>query len=230
MMEKSPNATKTGLREKSRVLLRWLLKLWPFFVFLIGLGVSYYLLSKDFNEIALIALIAATLLYALVTYLHIDTSRKTAREVRKSRFASLQPIIVMGRNISHGAMTNERHVSEQDTLADKTWLHNVGQGPALNLGFSMKEPSRKKPLLTLTGSKLSALSPGESYELSLLTIKDWKRKGKHDLVVQYEDVFGKRWRSGLELDYDHHLDKFAIKNFFYERVKPAKTQSPSQKS
>jgi hypothetical protein len=48
--------------------------------------------------------------------------------------------------------------------------------------------------------------------------------------VDYEDVFGKKWRSGLELDYDPHLDKFAIKNFFYERVKPAKTQSPSQKS
>ncbi len=59
-MEKSPNETKTDLREKCRVLLRWLLKLWPFFVFLIGLGVSYYLLSKDFDEIALITLIAAT--------------------------------------------------------------------------------------------------------------------------------------------------------------------------
>jgi len=229
-MEKSPNATKTGLREKCKVVLRWLLKLWAFIVFLVGLGVSYYLLSEDFDEIALIALIGATLLYALVTYLHIDTSRRTAIEVRKSRFASLQPIIVMGRNISHGAILNERQVEEQDTIANTTWLHNVGWGPALNLGFSMKEPNRKKPLLNIEGRKLSALSPGESYELSLLTIKDWKRKGKHDLVVEYEDVFGKKWCSGLELDYDPHTDKFAVKGIFYERVKPAKKQPASQQS
>jgi len=40
----------------------------------------------------------------------------------------------------------------------------------------------------------------------------------HDLVVQYEDVLGRKWRSGLELNCTQGEGKFTVKNLFYEKI------------
>lgn len=197
--------------------LRKLCWLWTLILFLVGITVAYYFVSQDFDKLALIVLIAVTLIFAFFTYLQAEATRKMAKDLRDAKFASFQPVIVMGRNVSYGPMRDERQISEQVTLDDRTWLHNVGYGPALNLRFFLKEPNRKNPITVFPGNQLNALSTNESYELMLINIQGWKRKGRHDLVVEYEDVFGRRWCSGLELDYDAHLDKFAIKKFFYEK-------------
>jgi hypothetical protein len=202
--------------------LRKLCWLWTLILFLVGISVAYYFVSQDFDKLALIVLIAVTLIFAFFTYLQAEASRKMAKDLRDSKFASFQPIIVMGRNVSYGPMKDERQISEQVTLDDRTWLHNVGYGPALNLRFFLKEPNRKSPVTIFPGNQLNALSIKESYELMLINIQGWKRKGRHDLVVEYEDIFGRKWSSGLELDYDAHLDKFAIKKFFYEKLEPLK--------
>lgn len=207
---------------KRHKVLHKLCGLWPLIVFLAGLGLAYYFVSQDFDRLALIVLIAVTLVFAFFTYLQAEASRKTVKEIQKSRFASFQPIIVMGRDVTAGEMRNERKVSEQTIIEDRTRLYNVGPGPALNLSFFLKEPNRKKPITIFRGSRLSALTSGEYYELMLVNIEGWKRKGLHDLVVEYEDIFGKKWCSGLELDYDAHLDKFAIRGFFYEKLDPPK--------
>jgi hypothetical protein len=224
-MKQANQEQKPGISKK-RWVLRKLYKLCPIVLFLVGLGVSYFLVSKDLDKFALTAVVAVTLLFAFFTYLQADAGRKMAKEVRKSRFASLQPIIVVGRNATSGEMRDRRQISEQDTIDDRTWLFNVGPGPALNLRFFLKEPDRRKPTLVLEGSPLSVLAPGEEYELLLVTMRDWKRKSRHDLVVEYEDVFGRRWCSGLELDYAPQVDKFAVLKVFYERLEQKKNNLP----
>lgn len=196
--------------------------LWTLILFLIGIGVAYYLMSQDFDKLALIVLIAVTLIFAFFTYLQAEASRKMAKDLRDSKFASFQPLIVMGLVVSYGELNRERQLKDQGTIDDRTKLYNIGRGPALNLQFFLKEPNRKKPVTIFPGGQFSVLPPGDCYELLLLNIRDWKRKGKHDLVVEYEDIFGRKWCSGLELDYDAHLDKFAIKKFFYEKPEPTK--------
>jgi hypothetical protein len=179
-------------------------------------------MSQDFDKLALIVLIAVTLIFAFFTYLQAEASRKMAKDLRDAKFASFQPVIVMGLVVSYGELNRERQLKDQGTIDDRTKLYNVGRGPALNLKFFLKEPNRNKPVTVFPGGQFSVLPPGDSYELLLLNIRDWKRRGKHDLVVEYDDIFGKKWCSGLELDYDAHLDKFAIKKFFYEKLEPPK--------
>jgi hypothetical protein len=216
-MKQANQEQKPGISKK-RWVLRQIYELFPIVLFLVGLGVAYFLLSKDLDKLALTAVVAVTLLFAFFTYLQAAAGRKMAKEVRKSRFASFQPIIVLGRKADYGAMKDKRLISEQDMLEDKTWLFNVGQGPALNIRFVLKEPNRLKPIQVFVGGKLSALARDEAYELELVHMRDWKRKSKHDLVIEYEDIFGQIWCSGLELDYEPHVDKFAVLKIFYEKL------------
>jgi len=220
-MKQANQEQKPGISKK-RWVLRKVYKLGPIVLFLVGLGVAYFLVSKDLDKLALTAVVAVTLLFAFFTYLQADAGRKMAKEVRKSRFASFKPIIVLGRRADYAAMKDIRLISEQDMLGDKTWLFNVGQGPALNIRFVLKEPNRLKPTQVFVGGKLSALAPDEAYELELVHMRDWKRKSKHDLVIEYEDIFGQRWCSGLELDYEPHVDKFAVLKIFYEKLEQKK--------
>jgi len=224
-MKQANQEQKPGISKK-RWVLRKLYKLLPIVLFLVGLGVAYFLLSKDLDKLALTAVVAVTLLFAFFTYLQADAGRKMANEVRKSRFASFQPIIVLGRVADYAAMKDIRLINKQDMLGDKTWLFNVGQGPALNIYFVLKEPNRLKPTQVFVGGKLSALAPDEAYELELVHMRDWKRKSKHDLVIEYEDIFGQRWCSGLELDYEPHVDKFAVLKIFYEKLELKKYNVP----
>ena len=224
-MKQASQEQKPGTSKRLWVL-RKLYELGPIVLFLVGLGVAYFLVSKDLDKLALTAVVAVTLLFAFFTYLQAAAGGKMAKEVRKSRFASFQPIIVLGRKADYGAMKDTRLISEQDMLEDKTWLFNVGQGPALNIRFVMKEPNRLKPTQVFVGGKLSALAPEEAYELKLVNMRDWKRKSKHDLVIEYEDIFGQRWCSGLELDYEPHVDKFAVLKIFYEKLRQREYSVP----
>lgn len=225
----SPKAEKGSSLTEMRMVLSKFCWLWALILLLIGIVVAYYLVSQDFDKLALIVLIAVTLIFAFFTYLQAEASRGMAKDLRDAKFASFQPVIVMGLVSSYGEIKNARFVNDQMTISDRTWLHNVGNGPALNLQFFLKEPNRKKPVTIFQGGKLGALPRDDWYELTLLSIRDWKKKGRHDLVVEYDDILGKRWCSGLELDYDAHLDKFAILRHFFEKVEPTKKDSASVK-
>ena len=170
-------------------------------------------LAECIQILIMLGLVFVTAQYAKSAAEQTGASRKMAEEMQESRFASLQPIIVMGRTIEQGPIKDARIIVEQTIISDRTWLCNVGPGPALNLHFFLKEPNRKNPSGTFSGKGLKALGPGEVHQLGIE-----KRLSSHDLVVEYEDVFGRKWCSGLELNYTEGQNEFTVINLFYEKL------------
>ncbi len=186
---------------------------------------AVWLLPAQYNEkIVSFALVLAAIMMgwgawqsrslAYSTREQISVSNRMAQEMQEARFASLQPIIVMGRTIAYGVIRDVRQIAEQTTIGDRTFLYNVGAGPALNLRFYLKEPNRKNPSGTFSGKELRALSPEEGYDLQI----EKRLSSSHDLVVEYEDVFGRKWCSGLELNYSERQNEFTVIKLFYERL------------
>lgn len=175
-------------------------------------------LAQGIQILIMFGLLLVTAQYAKSAAEQAGASRKMAKETSEAKFASLQPIVVMGRTIAYGVVRDAREIAPQTTIRDRTWLYNVGPGPALNLRFSLKEPNRKNPSGTFSGGELRALGPGEAYELVIESVIGQKRLSSHDLVVEYEDVFGRKWRSGLELNYTQGQDELTVMNLFYEKL------------
>ena len=213
-MGKSGHERETDLTKKHRTLRR----LWPPIVILIALGVAYFVIPSDFQRLALFALVAVTVVYAFFTYEQAVASRKIAEEAHESRFASFQPIVVLGRSPAPIESQDKSVVMEQTAIKHRTYLYNVGPGPALNLRFFIREPNRKNPSGDFSGKELRALGPGEVYELDLMNIFGQMRWSSHDLTVEYEDIFGGKWCSGLELNYTQEQEEFTVLNLFYEKL------------
>ena len=207
--------------KKLGLLIRW----WSVRGWLIGmvaivLAVTFDVLTlaDGLQIVIMYTLVLITAQYAKSTADQAGVSKKMAQETAEARFASLQPILVMGRTIAYGVIKDVRQIAEQTTIGDRTFLYNVGSGPALNLRFYLKEPNRKNPTGTSSGKELRALSPEEGYELNLKSVfgEQWLRS--QDLVVEYEDVFGRKWRSGLELNHTEGQKSVTVMNLFYERL------------
>jgi len=194
--------------------------------------VAVWLLPTRYNpQIESSALVLAAILIgwsalqsrslAYSTREQINVSNRMAQEMQEARFASLQPILVMGRTIAYGIIRqagDAREIAEQTTIGDRTFLYNVGSGPALNLLFYLKEPNRKNPTGTFSGKELRALSPGEACELVIKNVFGQKRLSNHDMLVEYEDVFGRKWCSGLELNYTEGQQELTVIKLFYEKL------------
>lgn len=207
----------------------WGLSLWIVPIIAVVAVVAVWLLPTRYNpQIESSALVLAAILIgwsalqsrslAYSTRDQIDVSSKMAQETQEARFASLQPIIVMGRTIAYGVIRDVRQIAEQPTIDERTFLYNVGSGPALNLQFYLKEPDRKNPSAIFSGRQLMALSPEEGYDLSLSGVfgQQWLRT--QDLVVEYEDVFGRKWCSGLELNHTEGRKDVTVMKLFYEKL------------
>ena len=166
----------------------------------------------------MLGLVVFTGFYAWSTSEQAEAGKKMAEETREATLASQQPIIVMGRAPGEGVISDTRQITEQTTIEHGTWLYNVGPGPALNLHFFLKEPNRNNASGTFSGKGLSALASGEAYLLIIQTAFGQKMLSSHDLVVEYEDVFGGKWRSGLELNYTSGQDRYTVIRLFHEKM------------
>lgn len=67
--------------------------------------------------------------------------------------------------------------------------------------FFRYERSRENPSGSFMGNqRFIALAPGDKSEIYINSLFGQARMSSHDLVVEYEDVFGRKWHSGLELN------------------------------
>lgn len=176
----------------------------------IAQGLGMLSLSEALQTLLVFALVMVTWGYALET-------RKIAKATEEANSASLRPIIVMGRNPLVRQEPVRGEVFTPTEILGRTWLHNVGPGPAINLRFSIKEPNRANTVEHFSGSSITALGSGEACELVMKDVFGQIRGFSHDLLVEYEDVFGNKWCSGLEL---RHVsgDRFTVLNLFYEKM------------
>lgn len=173
-------------------------------------------------------------LWAVLWYAY--ETKKMRHEMLESRFASFQPIIVMGRwpasleeseqevavvlgaTIKYRTWPPDRKVVREETVIyNRAWVYNLGPGVALNVRFLLETPSRKNTTATRSGPELKALGPDEVYELLLGEFGD-RMTGRCDLTAEYDDVFGRRWCSGLELVYDSQRNCYTVIKLFYERL------------
>ena len=173
-------------------------------------------LSEALQGLLVFALVMVTWGYALET-------RKIAKATEEATFASLRPIIVMGRTPSFRTQQVTGEVFTETEIVGRTWLYNMGPGPAVNLRFSLKEPNRIDTSQHVRGSSITAFGSGEVYELVLENVFDQLLWCSHDLLVEYEDVLGNKWRSGLELGYTSGADHFKVLNLFYEKMEDKPT-------
>jgi len=168
------------------------------------------------------ALVLITAEYATSAGRQAKFSSTMAKEMQESRLSSSKPILVMGRTIAYGVIKDVRQVAEQKRVGDRTFLYNVGTGPALNIQFYLKIPNRMGSSRSLAGTELRALSTQEGYEMNMDAIFGHGIQAgiqdSHDLVVEYEDIFGGKWCSGLELVCSEAPSEYEVAKLFYEKM------------
>ena len=71
--------------------IRW----WPFIIALFLLGVALFLIPAQFDRLALFALVALTMAYAVFTFQQVEASKEMIAETKEQRLASLQPIVLL---------------------------------------------------------------------------------------------------------------------------------------
>lgn len=179
------------------------------------------IVSQVFGFLSLSEAIQILLVFTLVvvTWGYALETRRIARASEEATSASLRPIIVMGRDPSFRVPQVGGEIFALTKIFDRTWLRNVGPGPAMNLRFSLEEPNRINPSGHLSGTSITAFGPGETYELVIENVFGQVRWCSHDLLVEYEDVFGNKWCSGLELSYTSGANHFAVLKLFHEKMR-----------
>lgn len=68
---------------------------WPFIAALALLAIALFLIPSEFERLALFALVAVTMAYAIFTYQQMRASREMISEVKEQRLAALQPIVIV---------------------------------------------------------------------------------------------------------------------------------------
>ncbi len=127
-------ATLLGKRTKG---IGW----WPFILSLALLAIAFFLIPAEFERLALFALVAVTMAYAIFTYQQMRASREMISEVKEQRLAALQPIIIL--KAIQKPMAGEPVTS---MLRSEYFSHfviwNAGNGPAIEIEVALLDNNR----------------------------------------------------------------------------------------
>ena len=146
------------------------------------------------------------------------SAAEMAGETRQALLSSFQPIVVLGRIPAPREPLDKSIVTEQTRIMRSTYLYNVGPGPALNLHILWSKQDVTHATDTVPQHELRALGPAEAYELDLQRAFGEFAWSDHNLIVEYEDIFGGKFRSRLALKCPPQTYSFAVTGLFYERV------------
>jgi hypothetical protein len=210
-----------------------------FFIVFLFVTIGLYLLysplhlfpniSDFFTIFFTAALVIITAYYADSAYNQAKSAEKQAQltnstlsEMEEQRLFSIHPILILGRTIDYVDDGGIRIISRQSTYTNRTLIYNVGTGPAINLRFFLKIPNRFNPIQSREVKGLLALGTNEGYDCNTDSLFCFSHvndiASSHDFVIEYEDVFGSKWRSGLELNYSQGQSYFTIIRMFCEQL------------
>lgn len=169
---------------------------WPFIVALALLAVGLFLIPFKFELLALFALVAVTMAYAIFTYQQVQSSKEMIDEMREQRLASLQPIIILK------AIQKPMAGAELDSvLRSEYFSHfvvwNAGNGPAIEIEIALLHSN----LNLIEAHRETFLRSGEEYGFTPQTKLNLQPEGKYYVVCQYkrtlyptaEEVWDQTW-------------------------------------
>lgn len=179
----------------------------------------YEIRPGDWLQVLLISgLLGVTAFYAWSADRQAKANRDMVEETHQERLDSLRPIIVAGRHETRLKTGIVPVVEEQGVITTGTTFFNAGRGVALNLRFFLKTPSRFRPTENVECGQLTALAAGEWFCVGRAGMFDAIEWRSHDLVAEYEDVFGGKWESGLVLRRNANEKSFTVAESFQRKI------------
>lgn len=164
---------------------RWLHQLrrwWPFLLALVLLAVALYRIPTRFEQLALFALVAVTMAYAISAHEQAEASKRMTEEMKEQRLAALQPIIIQKAEYKAGDL----HSGDEE-LPSNYFSHfvvwNAGNGPAIEVQISLFDGQESH----LVSYRETFMRPGEQREFPFNLVS--RPEGKHYLVCDYRRIF-----------------------------------------
>ena len=167
---------------------------WPYLVALAFLAIAFFLIPAEFERLALFALVAVTMAYAIFTYQQMRASREMISEVKEQRLAALQPIVIV-----KSVQKPMAGVELTSVLRSEYFSHfvvwNAGNGPAIEIEMLLLDNNKDLK----QAHRETFLRPSEEYCFT----PDLGRypEGKYYVVCQYkrtlyptaEEVWDQTW-------------------------------------
>lgn len=169
---------------------------WPPIVALALLAIALFLLPSQFERLALFALVAVTMAYAIFTYQQVQASKEMISETKEQRLAALQPIVVL-----KSVRKPMAGVELTSVLRSEYFSHfmvwNAGNGPAIELEIAFLHSN----LNLIEAHRETFLRSGEEYAFAPQTKLNLQPEGKYYVVCQYkrtlyptaEEVWDQTW-------------------------------------
>ena len=177
---------------------------WPFIAALVLLSIALGLLPYDevgiavFDRLAIFALVAVTMAYAIFVYEQAEAGKKMAEEMMQQRYGGVFPIVDIKEQKESGSEMIKKGLDIGDGKipeGQQCTLRNIGLGPAINVCSFIRTPSgacRSWDFGTLAVSDEAAK---ERLSIEL-------RNGRGILVIYYKDVYGRPFESSREFIVD----------------------------
>lgn len=167
---------------------------WPPIVALAFLAIALFLIPSEFDRLALFALVAVTMAYAIFTYQQMRASREMISEVREQRLAALQPIVIV-KSVKKPIAGMELTSLLRSDYFSNFVVWNAGNGPAIEIEMALLDTNKDwqhalRETFLRAGEEYSFTSPLYMYP-----------EGKYYVVCQYkrtlyptaEEVWDQTW-------------------------------------
>lgn len=169
---------------------------WPPIFSLALLAIALFLVPTQFERLALFALVAVTMAYAVFTYQQVQATREMISEAKEQRLAALQPIIIL-----KSVQKPMADIEPESVLRSKYFSHfvvwNAGNGPAIELEIALLHDN----LNVIEAHRETFLRSGEEYAFSPQVKVAEHPEGKYYIACQYkrtlypttEEVWDQAW-------------------------------------
>ena len=109
---------------------------WPPLVALALLAIALFLLPSKFERLALFALVAVTMAYAIFTYRQVQASKQMIGEAKEQRLAALQPIVIL-KSVQKPMAGVEPTLVLRSEYFSNFLAWNAGNGPAIEIEIAL---------------------------------------------------------------------------------------------
>lgn len=173
---------------------RW----WPFFIVIIALCIGLLLRHPLVEQMAIVALVAITMAYAIFVSEQAEASKKMAEEMMQQRYGAVLPIVDIREQdesaqekIKKGLDIESGKIPEGQLCT----LRSIGLGPAINVCSFIRTPTGERRQWDF-----GTLTVNEETDKERLFIE--QRGDRGILIAYYRDVYEQPFESSREVMVD----------------------------